>query len=51
MKFMSTSTLLPGSVRAAEQFLASGGLEGEGVTLIGPEPLVEECSSESMVSL
>jgi hypothetical protein len=36
MKFMSTWTLLPGSVRAAaEQFLASGGLEGEGVTLIG----------------
>ena len=36
MKFMSTWTLLPGSVKtAAEQFLAGGGLEGEGVTLLG----------------
>jgi hypothetical protein len=36
MKFMSTWALLPGSVRtAAEQFLAGGGLEGEGVTLLG----------------
>jgi hypothetical protein len=36
MKFMATWALLPGSVRAAaEQFLASGGLEGEGVTVLG----------------
>ncbi len=36
MKFMSTWALLPGSVKAAaEQFLAGGGLEGEGVTLLG----------------
>jgi hypothetical protein len=36
MKFMSTWTLLPGSVRsAAEQFLAGGGQESEGVTLLG----------------
>jgi hypothetical protein len=36
MKFMSTWSLLPGSVKtAAEQFLASGGLEAEGVTLLG----------------
>jgi hypothetical protein len=36
MKFMSTWTLLPGSVRtAAEQFLASGGVEPEGVKLLG----------------
>lgn len=36
MKFMSTWTLLPGSVRAAaEQFLASGGGEPEGVILLG----------------
>jgi Protein of unknown function (DUF3303) len=36
MKFISTWALLPGSVRtAAEQFLAGGGLEGEGVTLLG----------------
>jgi Protein of unknown function (DUF3303) len=36
MKFMSTWALLPGSVKAtAEQFLASGGLESEDVTLLG----------------
>jgi Protein of unknown function (DUF3303) len=36
MKFMSTWSLLPGSVKtAAEQFLAGGGLESEGVTLLG----------------
>jgi len=36
MKFMSTWALLPGSVRsAAEQFLAGGGQESEGVTLLG----------------
>jgi hypothetical protein len=36
MKFMSTWALLPGSVKtAAEQFLSGGGLEGEGVTLLG----------------
>ncbi len=36
MKFMSTWTLLPGSVRtAAEQFLAGGGGEPKGVTLLG----------------
>jgi hypothetical protein len=36
MKFMSTWTLLPGSVRAAaEQFLAGGGGEAEGVKLLG----------------
>jgi hypothetical protein len=36
MKFMSTWTLLPGSVRAAaEQFLAGGGGEPEGVKLLG----------------
>ena len=36
MKFMSTWALLPGSIKtAAEQFLAGGGLEGEGVTLLG----------------
>jgi Protein of unknown function (DUF3303) len=36
MKFISTWALLPGSVRtAAEQFLTGGGLEGEGVTLLG----------------
>jgi hypothetical protein len=36
MKFMSTWTLLPGSVRtAAEQFLAGGGGEPEGVTVLG----------------
>jgi Protein of unknown function (DUF3303) len=36
MKFMSTWTLLPGSVKAAaEQFLAGGGGEPEGVTLLG----------------
>ena len=36
MKFMSTWSLLPGSVKtAAEQFLAGGGLEAEGVTLLG----------------
>ena len=36
MKFMSTWALLPGSVKAAaEQFLASGGSEGEGVKLLG----------------
>jgi hypothetical protein len=36
MKFMSSWSLLPGSVKAAaEQFLAGGGLEAEGVTLLG----------------
>jgi len=36
MKFMSTWSLLPGSVRAAaEQFLAGGGQEGEGVKVLG----------------
>jgi hypothetical protein len=36
MKFMSTWTLLPGSVKAAaEQFLASGGGEPEGLTVLG----------------
>ena len=36
MKFMSTWTLLPGSVKdAAEQFLAQGGGEPEGVTVLG----------------
>jgi hypothetical protein len=36
MKFMQTWTLLPGSVRtAAEQFLAGGGGEPEGVKLLG----------------
>ena len=36
MKFMSAWTLLPGSVRtAAEQFLAGGGGEPEGVKLLG----------------
>jgi hypothetical protein len=36
MKFMSTWTLLPGSVKAAaEQFLAGGGGEPEGVTVLG----------------
>ena len=36
MKFMSTWSLLHGSVKAgAEQFLAGGGLEAEGVTLLG----------------
>jgi hypothetical protein len=36
MKFMSTWALLPGSVRsAAEQFLAGGGQESEGVKLLG----------------
>jgi Protein of unknown function (DUF3303) len=36
MKFMSSWSLLPGSVKtAAEQFLNGGGLEGEGVTLLG----------------
>jgi hypothetical protein len=36
MKFMSTWTLIPGSVKtAAEQFLAGGGLEGEDVKLLG----------------
>jgi hypothetical protein len=36
MKFMSTWSLLPGSVRAAaEQFLAGGGGEPEGVKLLG----------------
>jgi hypothetical protein len=36
MKFMSTWSLLPGSVKAAaEQFLAGGGLEAEGVKLLG----------------
>ncbi len=36
MKFMSTWTLLPGSVKAAaEQFLADGGQEAAGVKLLG----------------
>ena len=36
MKFMSTWTLLPGSVKAAaEQFLAGGGGEPEGVIVLG----------------
>jgi hypothetical protein len=36
MKFMQTWTLLPGSVKAAaEQFLAGGGGEPEGVKLLG----------------
>jgi hypothetical protein len=36
MKFISTWTLLPGSVRtAAEQFLAGTATEPEGVTLLG----------------
>ena len=36
MKFMSTWSLLPGSVRAAaEQFLAGGGQPAEGVKLLG----------------
>jgi Protein of unknown function (DUF3303) len=36
MKFMTTWTLLPGSVRsAAEQFLAGGGGEPDGVKLLG----------------
>ena len=36
MKFMQTWTLLPGSVKtAAEQFLAEGGGEPEGVKLLG----------------
>jgi len=36
MKFMSTWTLLPGSVRsAAQQFLAGGGGEPEGVKVLG----------------
>ena len=36
MKFMSTWTLLPGSVRtAAEQFLAAGEQEAGGVKLLG----------------
>lgn len=36
MKFMSTWSLLPGSVKAAaEQFLASGGAEPAGVKLLG----------------
>ena len=36
MKFMSTWTLLPGSVKAAaEQFLTSGGGEPEDVTVLG----------------
>jgi hypothetical protein len=36
MKFISTWSLLPGSVKAAaEQFLAGGGLEAPGVTLLG----------------
>ncbi len=36
MKFMSTWTLLPGSVRtAAEQFLAGEGTPAAGVTLLG----------------
>jgi hypothetical protein len=36
MKFMSTWSLLPGSVRtAAEQFLAGGGGEPDGVKLLG----------------
>jgi hypothetical protein len=36
MKFMTTWALLPGSVKtAAEQFLAGGGGEPEGVKLLG----------------
>jgi hypothetical protein len=36
MKFMQTWTLLPGSVKAAaDQFLAGGGGEPEGVKLLG----------------
>ena len=36
MKFMTTWALLPGSVKtAAEQFLAGGGAEPEGVKLLG----------------
>jgi hypothetical protein len=36
MKFMSTWKLLPGTAKAAaEQFLAGGGGEPEGVTLLG----------------
>ena len=36
MKFMTTWALLPGSVKtAAEQFLAGGGGEPEGVTVLG----------------
>jgi hypothetical protein len=36
MKFMLTWTLLPGSVKtAAEHFLAGGGGEPEGVTVLG----------------
>jgi hypothetical protein len=36
MKFMQTWTLIPGSVNAAaEQFLAQGGGEPEGVKLLG----------------
>jgi Protein of unknown function (DUF3303) len=36
MKFMSTWTILPGSVQAAvEQFLAGGGGETAGVALLG----------------
>jgi hypothetical protein len=36
MKFMTTWTLLPGSVKtAAEQFLAGGGGEPEGVKVLG----------------
>jgi hypothetical protein len=36
MKFMSTWTLLPGSVKsAAQQFLAGGGGEPEGVKVLG----------------
>ena len=36
MKFMQTWTLIPGSVKdAAEQFLAGGGGEPEGVKLLG----------------
>jgi Protein of unknown function (DUF3303) len=36
MKFISMWSLLPGSVKdAAEQFLSGGGLEAEGVSLLG----------------
>jgi hypothetical protein len=36
MKFMATWTLIPGSVKtAAQQFLAGGGGEPEGVTVLG----------------
>ena len=36
MKFMTPWTMLPGSVKtAAEQFLAGGGGEPEGVTVLG----------------